>query len=119
MDSSQTSALDTATNIPSFVNTTTAQMPDQQESNDDNEDEPKAFTEAEANQKIADFESTLTNTNDLPSLTEIEAVLREYPTLKAKIIEIFEDKIEELENNGLLTERYDNALRAIKEMDCC
>lgn len=119
MNSGQTSALDTATNIPSFVNTTTAQMSDQQESNDDNEDEPKAFTEVEANQKIADFESTLTNTNDLPSLAEIEAVLREYPTLKAKIIEIFEDKIEELENNGLLTERYDSALLAIKEMECC
>ena len=118
IDSGQTSALDTTNNTPSFVTTSTVQMPDN-EGDDSNDDEPQTFTESEANQKIADFERILLNTNDLPSLAEIEAILREYPTLKTKIIEIFEDKIEELENNGQLTERYDSALQAIKEMDCC
>ena len=117
-DSGQTSTLDTTSNIPSFVNTTAVQISDSEDNTSD-DDAPKTFSEAEANQKIADFERILLNTNDLPSLTEIEAVLKEYPALKSKIIEIFEDKIEELENNGLLTERYDSALQAIKEMDCC
>ncbi|MFN8357751.1 MAG: protein kinase [Spirosomataceae bacterium] len=100
-----------------FTNTTAIQSGDDAQEDDTPVVPPKKYTEEQANAKLLEWENTLKNTETLLNQAEIEAILLEYPELKEKIVELLEDKIQQLLENNLSTEAYDNLLRAIRDFE--